>query len=129
MAVRIRLARHGKKKAPFYRLIVADSRSPRDGRFIEMLGTYNPMTDPAEVKVNEERAMHWLKEGALPSDTARALLRKVGVWDRFNGDKGKPVAAAVHAPAEPEKPSEEVAAVPAPAEETAEQAEQVEPAE
>ena len=87
MAVRIRLARHGKKKAPFYRLVVADSRSPRDGRFIEMLGTYNPMTDPAEVKVNEERAMHWLKNGALPSDTARALLRKVGVWDQFNESK------------------------------------------
>lgn len=89
MAVRIRLSRHGKKKAPFYRLIVADSRSPRDGRFIEMLGTYNPMTDPAEVRVNEDRAMHWLKEGAIPSDTARALLRKVGVWDRFNEGKGK----------------------------------------
>ncbi len=87
MAVRIRLARHGKKKAPFYRLVVADSRSPRDGRFIEMLGTYNPMTDPADVKVDEERAMHWLKNGAIPSDTARALLRKVGVWDRFNEGK------------------------------------------
>lgn len=89
MAVRIRLARHGKKKAPFYRLVVADSRSPRDGRFIEMLGTYNPMTDPAEVKVDEERAMHWLTEGAIPSDTARALLRKAGVWDRFADSRTK----------------------------------------
>ncbi|MBP9627511.1 MAG: 30S ribosomal protein S16 [Synergistaceae bacterium] len=87
MAVRIRLARHGKKKVPFYRLVVAESTSPRDGRFIEMIGTYNPMTDPAEVKVNEERALHWLSNGALPSDTARALLRKTGVWDKFSGQE------------------------------------------
>lgn len=87
MAVRIRLARHGKKKVPFYRLVVAESASPRDGRFIEMIGTYNPMTDPAEVRVNEERALHWLRHGALPSDTARALLRKVGVWDKFSGQE------------------------------------------
>ncbi|MDR1132667.1 MAG: 30S ribosomal protein S16 [Synergistaceae bacterium] len=89
MAVRIRLARHGKKKAPFYRLVVADSRSPRDGRFIELLGTYNPMTDPADIKVVEERAIHWLSNGALPSDTARALLRKAGVLDKFlNAKRG-----------------------------------------
>jgi small subunit ribosomal protein S16 len=89
MAVRIRLARHGKKKAPFYRLVVADSRSPRDGRFIELLGTYNPMTDPADVKVNEERALHWLTVGAIPSDTARALLRKSGVMDKLQSAKKK----------------------------------------
>lgn len=89
MAVRIRLARHGKKKAPFYRLVVSDSRSPRDGRFIEMLGTYNPMTDPAEVNVDGERAMHWLKNGATPSDTARALLRKAGVWDQYTESKAQ----------------------------------------
>ncbi|MDR1138151.1 MAG: 30S ribosomal protein S16 [Synergistaceae bacterium] len=91
MAVRIRLARHGKKKAPFYRLVVADSRSPRDGRFIELIGTYNPMTDPADVKVNEERALHWLTVGAIPSNTARALLRKSGVMDKLpSAKKGKP---------------------------------------
>ncbi len=83
MVVRIRLARHGRKKRPFYRLVVADSRSPRDGKFIEMIGSYNPLTDPAEVKVDEERAIYWLKVGAQPSDTARSLLRKVGVWDKF----------------------------------------------
>ena len=83
MVVRIRLARHGRKKRPFYRLVVADSRSPRDGNFIEMIGSYNPLTDPAEVKVDEERAIYWLKVGAQPSDTARSLLRKVGVWDKF----------------------------------------------
>lgn len=83
MVVRIRLARHGRKKRPFYRLVVADSRSPRDGKFIEMIGSYNPLTDPAEVKVDEERAVYWLKVGAQPSDTARSLLRKAGVWDKF----------------------------------------------
>ena len=86
MAVRIRFARHGKKN-PFYRLVVTESRSPRDGRFIEMLGTYNPMTDPAELRVDEERALHWLRNGATPSDTARAVLKKTGVWDKFTAEK------------------------------------------
>lgn len=77
------MSRQGKKKAPFYRLVVADSRSPRDGKFIELIGTYNPMTNPASVNINEERALYWLKEGALPSDTARGLLKKQGIWDKF----------------------------------------------
>ena len=77
------MSRQGKKKAPFYRLVVADSRSPRDGKFIELIGTYNPMTEPAAVAINEERALYWLKEGALPSDTARGLLKKQGIWDKF----------------------------------------------
>lgn len=81
MAVRIRLSRHGKKKAPFYRLVVTDSHSPRDGRFIEILGTYNPLTEPAEIKVDAERAAYWLKNGASPSDTAKVLLKKAGVLD------------------------------------------------
>ena len=89
MAVKIRLSRQGRKKAPFYRLVVADSRSPRDGKFIELIGTYNPMTDPAAVTINEERAIYWLKQGALPSDTARGLLKKQGVWDKFKGGEGK----------------------------------------
>ncbi|NLX84035.1 MAG: 30S ribosomal protein S16 [Synergistaceae bacterium] len=79
MSVRIRLSRHGKKKAPFYRLVVADSHDPRDGRFLEILGTYNPLTDPAEIKVDVERAAFWLKNGASPSDTAKILLKKAGV--------------------------------------------------
>ena len=87
MAVRIRLARHGRKKAPFYRLVVADSRSPRDGRFIELLGTYDPMTDPAKVTVNEERAVYWLTVGATASETARGLLKKTGVWEKFEAGK------------------------------------------
>ena len=85
MAVRIRLSRQGRKKAPFYRLVVADSRSPRDGKFIELIGTYNPMTDPASVNINEERALYWLGVGALPSETARGLLKKQGIWDKFKG--------------------------------------------
>ncbi len=85
MAVRIRLSRYGRKKAPFYRLVVAESRSPRDGRFIEQIGTYDPMTEVKEdgIKVNEEEALKWLRNGALPSDTARALLKKAGVWEKF----------------------------------------------
>ena len=89
MAVKIRLSRQGRKKAPFYRLVVADERSPRDGKFIELIGTYNPMTDPASVNINEERALYWLKEGALPSDTARGLLKKQGIWDKFKAGKAE----------------------------------------
>lgn len=89
MAVRIRLSRQGKKKAPFYRLVVADSRSPRDGKFIELIGTYNPMTDPADVAINEDRALYWLGVGALPSDTARGLLKKEGIWEKFESNKAK----------------------------------------
>lgn len=79
MAVRIRLRRMGTKKAPFYRIVVADSRSPRDGRFIEEIGYYNPKTEPSTVKIDAERAEYWLKNGAQPSDTVRALLVKNGV--------------------------------------------------
>ena len=81
MAVKIRLRRMGAKKAPFYRVVVADSRYPRDGRFIEILGTYNPLVDPAEIKINAERAAFWLGNGASPSDTAKELLKKAGVLD------------------------------------------------
>ncbi len=81
MAVRIRLKRMGAKKRPFYRLVVADSRAARDGRFIDTLGYYNPITDPAEIKIDTEKAKSWLEKGAQPSDTARALLKKSGVFD------------------------------------------------
>ena len=79
MAVKIRLRRMGAKKAPFYRIVVADSRFPRDGRFIEELGYYNPLTDPAEVKVDGEKAKEWISKGAQPTDTVKALLKKNGV--------------------------------------------------
>jgi small subunit ribosomal protein S16 len=78
--VRIRLKRMGAKKRPFYRVIVADSRSPRDGRFIETLGTYNPLTDPAEVNLKAERVRLWLSRGAQPSDTVRHLLARQGFF-------------------------------------------------
>ena len=79
MATRIRLKRLGAKKVPFYRLVVADSRAPRDGRFIEEIGYYDPMKNPVVIKVNEERALYWLSTGAQPSETVRALLKKAGV--------------------------------------------------
>ena len=74
--VKIRLRRMGAKKNPFYRIVVADSRFPRDGRFIEEIGTYNPLTEPAEIKVDSERALNWIKSGAQPTDTVRGLLKK-----------------------------------------------------
>ncbi len=79
MAVKIRLARHGRKKRPFYRIVVADERFRRDGRFLEKVGTYNPLADPAEVSVKKERVTYWLDQGALPTDTVRSLLRREGV--------------------------------------------------
>jgi len=79
LAVRIRLRRMGAKKRPFYRIVVADSRSPRDGRVIEEIGYYNPISDPADIKVDVEKARKWLSTGAQPSDTVRDLLKKQGV--------------------------------------------------
>ena len=86
MAVRIRLRRIGKKKQPQYRLVVAESAGPRDGRFIESIGQYNPRVEPAAISVNEERALHWLQHGAQPSETARSILAKAGVWEKFTGE-------------------------------------------
>ncbi len=79
MAVRIRLKRMGAKKRPFYRVIVADSRSPRDGRFIETLGTYNPLTNPSEVRLDADKVQTWLSRGAQPSDTVKRLLAREGL--------------------------------------------------
>lgn len=77
--VKIRLTRGGAKKNPFYRIVVADSRAARDGKFIEILGTYDPLKDPAEVKINEEKAKKWISDGAKPTDTVRALLKKQNI--------------------------------------------------
>lgn len=82
MPVKIRLARHGAKKRPFYRIVVANSEAPRDGRFIETVGTYNPLSDPAQVVLKGERIQHWMDQGATPTDTVRSLLKKEGVLDR-----------------------------------------------
>ena len=79
MSVKIRLKRIGAKKAPFYRVVVADSRYPRDGRFIEVIGTYNPMTEPAEIKIDAEKAEKWLNNGAQPTETVKSLLKKSGI--------------------------------------------------
>ena len=87
MAVKLRLKRMGAKKRPFYRIVAADSRSPRDGKFIELVGTYNPITEPAEIKVNEEVALKWLSNGAIPTDTVRDLLSKQGVMKKFHETK------------------------------------------
>ncbi len=87
MAVKLRLKRMGAKKRPFYRIVAADSRSPRDGRFIEVVGTYNPIIEPAEIKVNEEIALKWLHNGAIPTDTVRDLFRKQGIMEKFHQSK------------------------------------------
>ncbi len=79
MAVKIRLRRMGAKKSPFYRIVVADSRYPRDGRFIEEIGTYNPVVSPIEVKIDADKAKQWLGNGAQPTDTVKALLKKEGI--------------------------------------------------
>ena len=79
MAVKIRLARHGAKKRPFYRIVVADSECPRDGRYLEKVGTYNPLHDPAEVDLKVERVTYWLQQGAIPTDTVNNILKNQGV--------------------------------------------------
>lgn len=89
MAVKIRLTRLGDKKNPFYRIVVADSKSPRDGKFIEILGTFNPLTKPAEIKVDKDLVTSWLEKGATPTDTAKAVLVEAGV---MKTEKYKPKA-------------------------------------
>ncbi len=105
--IKLRLRRMGAKKRPSYRIVVADSRSPRDGRFIETVGLYDPLTDPATVRVDEERARHWLSVGAQPTDTVRDILRRAGIVD------SRTVIPAA-AEAEASEPAVEVTA-PAPA--------------
>lgn len=134
--VKIRLMRMGAKKQPYFRVVVADSRSPRDGRFIENIGKYHPKNHPSLIEIDEERAIHWLTEGAQPSDPVKNLLVKTGIWDKFQGGAGTPVppppekdrkskkaaaadaAAAAAPPEEPpakEAPAQEATAEAAPA--------------
>ncbi len=87
MAVKLRMIRMGAKKRPFYRVVAADSRSPRDGRFIELLGTYNPCANPAQVTLKEEEILKWLNNGAQPSDTVKNLLSKEGIMKKFADSK------------------------------------------
>lgn len=93
MAVKLRLMRMGKKKQPTYRVVAADQRSPRDGRFIEIVGTYEPRRDPSAITIDNERAVRWLRHGAQPTDTVRKLLEISGAWAEFNGT-APPVSAA-----------------------------------
>ncbi len=87
MAVKLRLRRMGAKKRPFYRVVAADSRSPRDGRFIEEIGYYNPLETPAVVKIDEDKALNWLNNGAIPTDTVRDLLSREGIMKKFHESK------------------------------------------
>ncbi|MFM8944964.1 MAG: 30S ribosomal protein S16 [Actinomycetota bacterium] len=93
MTTRIRLRRLGAKGRPFYRVVVADQRTPRDGRFIENIGKYHPLDDPSRIEIDEARALHWLRVGAQPSATVRTLMTKVGIWPKFIAERpaaGKP---------------------------------------
>lgn len=96
----------GAKKRPFYRVVVADQRSPRDGRFIENIGKYHPLEEPSVIDIDEERALHWLRTGAQPSEAVQALLTKAGVWEKFEAER--PAKAAK--PAKPAKPAKKPAA-------------------
>ena len=94
MATRIRLRRMGAKKRPYYRVVVADQRSPRDGRFIENIGKYHPLEEPSLIEIDEERALHWLRTGAQPSEQVQNLMNKVGIWEKFAAER--PSAAKVN---------------------------------
>jgi small subunit ribosomal protein S16 len=102
MTTRIRLRRMGSKKRPFFRVVVADQRSPRDGRFIENIGKYHPLDDPSVIEIDQDRALHWLRVGAQPSSQVRNLMNKIGIWEEFV--KERPSAAAGPAKERTEKP-------------------------
>ena len=99
MAVKIRLRRVGAKKQPAYRIVVADARAPRDGRFIEIIGHYNPLTEPSTVVIDSERAVHWLKNGAQPTEVVQRMMVKTGVWSAFTGEPMPELPAEGQAPA------------------------------
>ncbi len=89
MAVKLRLMRIGKKKQPTYRVVAADSRSPRDGRFIEIVGTYEPRAEPSRINIDNDKALKWLSQGAQPTETVQKLLKITGTWDEFKGGAAK----------------------------------------
>jgi small subunit ribosomal protein S16 len=105
MSTRIRLRRMGANKRPFYRVVVADQRSPRDGRFIEIIGKYHPLEDPSLIEIDAERALYWLRVGAQPSDQVRNLMSKVGIWETFVAER--PSALKGLKPPKPERPARE----------------------
>ena len=102
MTTRIRLRRMGSNKRPFFRVVVADQRSPRDGRFIENIGKYHPLDDPSVIEIDQDRALHWLRVGAQPSDQVRNLMQKIGIWEEFV--KERPSAALEPLKERPQKP-------------------------
>jgi small subunit ribosomal protein S16 len=115
VAVKIRLMRVGKKKQPTYRVVVADARSPRDGRFIEILGQYEPRHDPSRISVDTDRIVHWLQQGAQPTEQVGKILEVAGIWDAFKTATGKEAAAKPKprpAKAKTEKPAKNAAAEP-----------------
>ena len=116
MAVKLRLMRMGKKKQPTYRVVAADARSPRNGRFIEIVGTYEPRRDPSVIEIDNDRAVHWLRHGAQPTERVEKLLKISGAWESFTGEAPAPVvtkAASVEdAPPVAEAPADEVAEAP-----------------
>ena len=95
MAVKLRLVRTGKRKQPTYRLVAADSRSPRNGRFIEIIGTYEPRQEPSRINIDNERAIHWLRNGAKPTERVEKLLRISGAWEEFTGKPLEPITYQV----------------------------------
>ena len=120
MAVKLRLMRMGKKKQPTYRVVAADSRSPRNGRFIEIIGTYEPRQDPSIIKIDNERAVHWLGNGAQPTERVAKLLKISGAWTEHTGeavDAAVPERAARKSKKQVEKDAEAAEAAAAPAEE------------
>jgi small subunit ribosomal protein S16 len=133
MSTRIRLRRMGANKRPFYRVVVADQRSPRDGRFIENIGKYHPLEDPSLIEIDEDRALHWLRVGAQPSAQVRNLMNKIGIWDKFVAERPSAAGQIRQRGDEVEKPKvskmaaataaaaadEAAAPVPEPVEETA----------
>ncbi len=106
MAVKLRLMRMGKKKQPTYRVVAADSRSPRDGRFIEIVGTYDPRPEPSAIKIDNERALHWLRHGAQPTERVAKLLKISGAWTDFTGEAPPPAVTVAGSATVTEKPAE-----------------------
>lgn len=98
MAVKLRLMRMGKKKQPTYRLVASDARSPRDGRFIQIVGTYDPRAEPSVVKIDNDKAVGWLRNGAQPTESARKLLEISGAWAQFKGEAATPTGPTATAP-------------------------------
>ncbi len=127
MAVKLRLMRMGKKKQPTYRVVAADSRSPRDGRFIEIVGTYEPRRDPSVIEIDNDRAVHWLRHGAQPTERVEKLLKISGAWEAFTGESAAPIVSVAASAKAAEPEADEPASDEPAAEEPAAEPEAAEP--